>query len=33
MADDIMFVNDIVVTNITSLDIVLKPFAEPYNDN
>ena len=33
MADDIMFVNDIVVTNITSLNVVLKPFADPYNDN
>ena len=33
MADDIVFVYDIVVTNISSLDVVLKPFFKPYNDN
>jgi len=33
MADNIMFVYDIVVTNISSLDVVLKPFAKRYNDN
>jgi len=32
MADDIVFVYDIVVTNISSLNVVLKPFSQPYND-
>jgi hypothetical protein len=32
MDDDIMLVYDIVVTNISRLYVVLKPFAKPYND-
>jgi hypothetical protein len=32
MTDDIMFVYDIVVANISSLDVVLKSFSTPYND-